>query len=192
MTAAIPVGLPEHAMASVTDKNSIAKLKLKPVTHCQLCKRVLPPEQPVYYLRVAGAWKACCQTCFEAIAQGRIGCYGHDIDETKKSLLRGYGGAPGHQLFSCAECERPVWKRPRANNPRVFCGPECFGRFYNRMTLRKRKYEFSKQFVICNTCGGVIQNDRRIDAAYCSPACRQKAYRSRLKRACTSAMEGAK
>ncbi len=192
--AAMAADQPALALASVTDKNNHIKWKLKPVTHCKRCKRALPPERPVYYLRphVGDEWKSCCLTCFEAIAQERIGYYRNDFDKAKKSLLSGYGGVPDHQLFSCAECERPVWKRPRSDNPRVFCGPECFGRFYNRMALRKRKYLSSKRFVTCNTCGGVIQNDRRIDAAYCSPACRQKAYRARIKRSCTSTIEGVK
>lgn len=154
----------------------------QPVTPCPRCRKPLPPGEPVYYLHPKYSFRAtepCCSDCFTRQATSLIHIYGGSIDAAKKGILSRYGKVPNHQQFTCAECHRPVWKRPRKANTRVFCTPDCSARFYNKKALQIKTSNLKVQLNICNACGSSIQGNRRGDVRYCSPACRQKAYRQR-------------
>jgi hypothetical protein len=166
---------------SVTDKQSTLNILRKAVTPCPKCKRPLPPGEPVYHLvdYEQRTFEAYCSACFEKRARSQLTAYDGDLEKAKRGMLTRYSKVPNHREFTCCECKRPVWKRPRAGNPRVFCTTDCSNRFYSRMALRKRNSGFNSQVSTCNACGGAIPANRRGDVRYCSPACRQKAYRQR-------------
>lgn len=168
--------------SSVTANQVNSSNNKQPVTPCPRCRKPLLPGEPVYYLhpkysdRVA---EPCCPDCFTRHATPLIKSCGGTLDAAKKSLLTRYSTVPNHQEFACVECRRPVWKRPRKTNTRVFCTPDCSARFYNRKALQLKTSNLKSLLTTCNTCGGAIPNNRRGDVRYCSPACRQKAYRQR-------------
>ncbi len=166
---------------SVTAKPADSMDTKQPVTPCPRCRKPLLPGEPIYYLHPKDSHRAtepCCPACFTRQATPMIAAYGGSLDATKKAILARYGKVPNHQEFACVECQRPVWKRPRKANPRVFCTPDCSARFYNRKALRLRS-KLKSLLTTCNACGGAIPGNRRGDVRYCSPACRQKAYRQR-------------
>lgn len=170
--------------ASVTGNQVISMDNKQSVTHCPRCRKLLSPDEPVYYLHPKYSFKAmepCCTDCFTRQATPLIASYGGTLGAAKNGILTGYGATPSHQEFACVECQRPVWKRPRKANSRVFCTPECSARFYNRKALQIKHSDFKSLLTTCNTCGGAIPDKRRGDVRYCSPACRQKAYRQRVK-----------
>ena len=167
---------------SVTDKQVNSNNNRQPVTPCPRCRKPLLPGEPVYYLRPKYSDRAaepCCSDCFTRHATPLIACYGGSLDAAKKGILTRYGKTPNHHEFSCVECQRPVWKRPRKANTRVFCTPDCSARFYNRKALQIKNSDLKILLTTCNACGGAIPGNRRGDVRYCSPACRQKAYRQR-------------
>lgn len=92
----------------------------------------------------------------------------------------------------CDSCGRPTWdERSHPVVPvfdeiigsyrrRRFCCERCQNGFYRRRRRRriaeKRRADGSKQ---CQECHDTLDG-QRADARYCSSACRQRAYRSRL------------
>lgn len=168
--------------ASVTDEQSALNSPRLAVTRCPKCKRPMPPDMPVFYLPCDEVWRAfspACEHCFERFARSFTDAYAGDINAAKQALLKGRKTVPAFVETPCAECGRSVWKRPRKGNSRVFCSNECATRFYRHEALRNRNSTLNLLVSSCNTCGGAIADKRRGDVRYCSPACRQKAYRQR-------------
>ena len=173
----------------VTAEQSKLNLLCLPVTHCDKCGKSMRQSMPVFYLAHGDTGRAfipACERCFELRARSLVRAYAGDVEAAKLGMLRGSKNTPAFIERPCAECGRPVWKRPRKGNPRVFCSSECSHRFYRHEALRNRKSELNLIISICNACGGAIPDNRRGDTRYCSPACRQKAYRQRTDNATTS------
>lgn len=160
---------------SVTAGISRLSLLRISVTPCPQCNRPMPPDMPVFFIacdEVLRAFKPVCERCFEGHARFFRTSYAGDVDRVKHALLnewkrRAFVETP------CVGCGRPVWKLPRKGNPRVFCSDSCAAGFYRRMALPRRPAS------ACSVCGGAILGNPRGDIRYCSPACRQKAYRQR-------------
>lgn len=73
----------------------------------------------------------------------------------------------------CAWCSRPYHGHP-ANR---FCSERCANA--DRTERRRLSRERHRARCLCAACGEQFTSPRS-DARYCSPACRQKAYRDRL------------
>ena len=101
------------------------------------------------------------------------------------------GGIPDNApRYHCTICGREVIGREsfgrKARKLSAFsrwvlhpcCSLTCY------WTVAKRRQRSISQetrpISTCWECGGAIPNNRRGDSRYCSPACRQKAYRQRL------------
>lgn len=163
-------------MDSVTGKESGFNLLRVSVTTCPNCNRPMQPDMPVFFIacdEVLRAFKPVCERCFEDLARTFRNPYGGDVDRVKHALLHEWKRKSFVET-SCVGCGRPVWKLPRKGNPRVFCSGKCSAGFYRRMALQRRQ-------VACSVCGNTIADNRRGDVRYCSPACRQKAYRQRTR-----------
>jgi hypothetical protein len=155
--------------ASVTDKKSCTNQQLLSVT-CADCKRSMAPHERVTWGQrySDGAAHACplCDACANAprIIQGQ------KFYNAKRG--NGYELCP---TDPCENCGRPVQQAyVRSRRSRVYCCVAC--RY--RLDLRRR-HVLSRER-ICVTCGDTFK-PRRGDAKTCSAACRQRAYRQRIR-----------
>ena len=78
-------------------------------------------------------------------------------------------------VVGCAGCHRPMVTGRDSVRRHPVCSIECLYRF--RKDERARWAVKPKR--LCETCGTAYR-PKRADARYCSPACRQKAYRRRV------------
>jgi hypothetical protein len=141
---------------------------------CQQCRRELAAAEPVYrvaagYLgkdyRLFGAVGSICAEC--ALATRTYGEYISPV----------YWNQQWRTPEPCAHCSRPVILNGRRPRPKhVVCGDRCRAAVYARCA-QQRKTMMPEQ--ICAICGRHFVPTRR-DAAYCSSACRRKAYRDRI------------
>ncbi len=133
-------------------------------TRCGECARQLAAEEPVWVTKIsvrpwAGPqWPApVCRDC-----------------------RRGERWLP---TTPCEGCGRDVtYRTPSSRRHHAFCSRRCAWRFYDRrrdevLALARRKS--------CAACARPFTATRR-DARTCSPACRQRAYRTRLAGRCGS------
>lgn len=97
--------------------------------------------------------------------------------DAKGSTVRTYYGA-GVAEMPCATCQRPVRHERTARwQPRVYCCYRCEYTYHNRR--RSQRDEHLRQKV-CEVCAEEF-TATRAHAKTCSPACKQKAYRQRVK-----------
>jgi hypothetical protein len=78
----------------------------------------------------------------------------------------------------CGYCARPVgWYDDQARRRRTlyYCCNRCRGRAYNQLQKARRS---AARHLTCATCKTTF-TPARADGRYCSPACRQRAYRQR-------------
>jgi hypothetical protein len=123
---------------------------------CGRCARDIGPEEPVHRER----WNAVsCSHCSR----------------------RGNGLSP------CDGCGRPAWdSRPRPKvwdgfsyGKRTFCCGSCQDTYYRRRRSERLAAErLNDGPRHCDECNKVMDG-QRADSRYCSPACRQRAYRQR-------------
>jgi hypothetical protein len=80
----------------------------------------------------------------------------------------------------CAGCGRPVIHDTNREPPQqAFCGNEQCRRAARAAAARElRQIRRRRRAWICRCCGEKL-NTSRSDGRYCSPACRQRAYRQR-------------
>jgi hypothetical protein len=79
----------------------------------------------------------------------------------------------------CDGCGRPTIRGlEHGNRKHTFCSQPCETAHYNH---RKRK---PKEQKVCEVCGEEF-TAKRVDTKTCSPACKQKAYRQRVKGVCS-------
>jgi len=81
----------------------------------------------------------------------------------------------------CGGCGRMV-TYPAARRTRLgaFCSSRCQSRWYNRRRRGGRESRIVS--TRCISCGGTFEA-RRTEARTCSPACRQRTYRTRMREA---------
>jgi endogenous inhibitor of DNA gyrase (YacG/DUF329 family) len=128
--------------------------------HCDHCRRDLAEGELVYKAAPTGF---VCEVCATPDRWGfSVGA-------------RRSWGSP----TPCENCQRPVAQdRRRKPLRRVFCSARCQVTIYNRLAGEQRKAERALVRCVCASCGAQFK-PRRSDAIYCSPACRQLAYRER-------------
>jgi hypothetical protein len=79
----------------------------------------------------------------------------------------------------CGGCGRPVaYRASRKRRRHVLCSDRCRRRWYNRA---REQETASARRRFCVVCGRAFAATRR-DALTCSPACRQRGYRTRMTR----------
>jgi len=88
------------------------------------------------------------------------------------------------RLHRCSECG----KRFIAHHAARLCSGACrkaakdkVARRHNQKRRRLLSIGVLEREIYCAHCGSLVRNPKRRTAAYCSPACRQAAYRARLK-----------
>lgn len=89
------------------------------------------------------------------------------------------GGYRGGEFGPCAACGREVVNtepRPRIH---FFCSERCQADFYAARQRERRRGRRAPR--PCASCGGGF-TPARLDARYCSNACRQREYRRRKSR----------
>lgn len=147
-----------------------------PVT-CWACGRDIPAEEPVYTDR---QWWVMIGTTHD----------GRSVSWTEQHgpwCAQCAPGAKGNHPWAswpwhvrqpipsrpCAWCSRPYHGHP-ANR---FCSERCANA--DRAERRRLARERQRSRCLCAVCGRQFTAPRQ-DARYCTPACRQKAYRARL------------
>lgn len=128
---------------------------------CGKCKRDIADGEPVTRLRIK-SHRYHNVICLEPVC-GR--CFKPADD----------------QQFTAEDCEgcgRLVHQVPRAGRWRTFCCDECRGQVQT-IEARKRRTDVRGVKRPCALCGERFDPARN-DARFCSPACRQKAYRRRV------------
>jgi len=133
---------------------------------CGACGVELADGEPI--VRSARGSYSRCLTC------------GPDLDATEWGIPRWLGPLP------CEGCTRPVYFRPYEARSRrappgvyvrwVVCSTRCYQDVKHRE--QKAKRDAGRDPIDCIACGERVDARRR-DARYCSPSCRQKAYRGR-------------
>ena len=132
---------------------------------CALCGQPLAPDAPVWmescyigpsmFTGIPRSWQApVCEACAPRDRHSR----------------RWVAPAP------CAGCQRPVYY-PRSYRWRLraHCSERCRLDAWNQ---RRRAERAAERRFRCATCGATF-TPPRADGRYCSPACRQRAYRQR-------------
>lgn len=116
------------------------------------------------------AWKhgprgMVCQTCATTIAAGR--------DGAENTVMVSIGTTlDGHEKATCEHCGLPFLVRPVARRKHVACSARC------RSALHRADKAVPEAVTrTCDGCGTEMTG--RADRRYCSPACKQRAYRNR-------------
>jgi hypothetical protein len=124
---------------------------------CARCSQPIAPEAPIWQARCPvgdGFWHApVCATCAPAAI-------------TWPPLDR-WTARP------CAGCERPVYQQ--RYTPAVYCSERCRWQVANQARRVDRERHRQKRCAMCRNPFAATRRDSR----YCSPACRQRAYRQR-------------
>lgn len=133
---------------------------------CTVCHQVLDDRAPVWlrhFKRRNPQYQASCEPCMEHV-------YGqkHGID-WREDYREG---------LPCAFCARPVHlskSHCKLAPQRVHCGEACRRKWWSRWQSERRKVQPHQ--TTCDGCGTTFLAHRS-DARFCSPACKQRAYRS--------------
>jgi len=133
---------------------------------CGYCARTLAPDEPVA-LCVYKTWQhghgmtgraPICDDCIKV--PGRRGLFALRTEHERLWL-----GA------HCENCRRRLIVPPDARRKHACCSDRCLRAVKKAGRHRVRAFT-------CDTCGATFP-PARTDSRYCSPACRQKAYRQR-------------
>ena len=132
-------------------------------SHCVKCSRALTLQEPI--------WRG-----YAALGYGPFGRWSRTVApycEQCASTWRGF--APGKP---CEHCGRTVHnKSTHRRRSRTFCGERCEEQAASTSARQKRAEARTPR--PCQCCGETFE-PARADLVYCSPACRQQAYRRRV------------
>src|SRR6516225_6846285 len=135
---------------------------------CPTCRRELGDREPVYQVRrLPPPYPGIVHVCRKC----------------EEERHKGWGSAAGRYLRTepCDSCERPVVNLARlARRYRrsiIACSPACLKKIENAR-YRAKRYEHPTRRP-CATCGQPFR-PKRSDGLYCSPRCKQRAYRRRV------------
>lgn len=139
---------------------------------CRDCGEPIPPDQPARPVR----WTIKVRRRLQAV-HGFVhaGCRQSGTFTGASgyvSLWAPIGGTDVLPPAACEYCHRLVVLANDKRRRRTVCSPRCAV----AVTKSHRKGERQPA---CSVCGGSLAG--RADTAYCSPACRQRAYRLRQK-----------
>lgn len=94
--------------------------------------------------------------------------------DARVSALR--RGDPEGEAAPCAACGLPVILEPDPRRKVATCSDLCRSRVYSAAATQRRVAESVTRS--CEGCGRGMEG--RSDRRYCTPACRQRAYRARV------------
>ena len=163
----------DAAISSVTDDGSaeFSELLIGNRASCAGCKRKLEPGAPVYRTRLLVPWSFYFHGQLQKGASWKHrlvceACIGAEKGRYRKS-------------HSCLACGRPlfIWRRG------VQCADYCsHGCQLDAANARRRQRSATRRGAQrrCVICGEAF-TPKRTDSEYCSAACKQAAYRQRLK-----------
>jgi hypothetical protein len=150
-------------MACIQSNASVMRNAMR----CQLCDRALTERESVWRVTV-GYWSQHNRK------------FGGTIGSICNDCLPEFGPDESwrwHEPRSCEHCQRPVVLVRRRKVPKhVVCGSDC--RRALQLAAAKAKRARRRGTTTCLRCKEEFQ-PRRLDARYCSAACRQSAYRRR-------------
>ena len=163
-----------QSMAAAIGNNKMIDLppKLRRVCyperiHCEACRNDLEPNAPIY--RVALSYShpwVRTPICPATIIRVCAACC--------PSVLWGWWPPS-----PCLHCGRPIIASRNRRPPKLFCcSAKCDAAVLNAAARRERRSRRTERS--CNGCRKPFE-PKRADATYCSPACRQLAYRQRRK-----------
>jgi len=144
--------------------------------HCEACRKELQPDAPVYRVSLSydhyWAYRKCPGTIIRVCAACNV----------SPPLFFPDHGFPDRRAWCprspCIHCGRPIIASRKRRPPKLFCcSTECDAAALNAAARRKRRSRRTERS--CGGCGKPFES-KRINATFCSPACRQRAYRRRL------------
>ena len=151
-----------HIVTYITDRQQI-----EPCPVCEPCGELLRDRDRALYA-AQKAWREAGGNYFDP---GRPAAPRHNLFYPRADGFRG--------PVPCEACGRQLLGRGTINtragdygSPRRFCSRRCQRHWRNPPK--------GPTATTCETCGEGFEG--RTDASYCSPACRQKAYRARIAR----------
>jgi hypothetical protein len=152
---------------------------------CGRCGRTLADGEPVYRKRISMGY--CGGGAFQTmIAPLCRDCDGATDKEWHSSLRSFLNGPPGYSYYwsgPCETCGRTIYEGEfRYHRTHHYCCDDCAGRGWSSRSAvkaKKQRTEARGPSRPCSVCGEHFETSRA-DAQYCSPACRQKAYRRRV------------
>jgi hypothetical protein len=160
------------------DAWDLAREARKTLRWCGCCGRELPTSEPAYFgadvyvgmrpLDWDGVRKPrICQPLYERTVLCGV-CAPEWLSSQRDDVVT--------QL--CAHCERPMVSRLELSElQRTLCSSPC-RREYQNLARKKKRAEGREK--VCEVCGEEFAASRR-DAKTCSRACKQEAYRRRMK-----------
>lgn len=137
---------------------------------CRRCRRELAEGEPAYRVSVGYNYPWLDRSWPRAVGSVCAECAAKHFN---------WGRAFWREAKPCCMCQRPVISSSRRRETKfIVCSEQCQQAAYGAEARRKR--QLGKRTTACSTCGEQFL-PKRADAAYCSSACRQHAYRSRMK-----------
>jgi hypothetical protein len=137
--------------------------------HCENpeCQREIAPDEPVHrtFRAYVRAWE--CATAVAGIGKLPPGDIAY-LCAGCGQLPKWFGREP------CEHCGRPVIADMRRRPEHVACSRYCRQRIHG--ALLNARMRQPREETSCRICGDPIDSTRS-DAFYCSPKCKQKAYR---------------
>jgi len=132
---------------------------------CQFCHRELQPLEPIYRLPLGpvvgqGVRAWFCKAC---------------LDKSGPIWLE---KIPVFREQNCEHCARPVFTPSRWKLKRAICSPKCRGALDTARAKELRTLRRSERQ--CPQCGRRF-TPKRTDGRFCSGACKQAAYRLRMR-----------
>jgi hypothetical protein len=135
--------------------------------HCEACRNDLEPDAPIYRVSLSYNDRVIIRVCAACNARPPLFYPNPDYPDYRKW----WPSSP------CIHCGRPIIASRKGLPPKLLCcSTECGAAALNAAARRKRSLCTERS---CDGCGKPF-GPKRIDATFCSPACRQRAYRLRL------------
>ena len=140
---------------------------------CGICLYEIEDDEPAYRClvfrkrqrRYESSNTSVCRECVNAVREEGI----WTSDDGRRNLMN----LPGHDdAAPCVACSRPVVATRDGRRKIVTCSDKCRAKYYTA----RRSVDVS--VTACEGCGSEMTG--RSDRRFCSPRCRQRAYRRRL------------
>ena len=136
--------------------------------HCEACRNDLEPDAPIYRVSLSYNDRVIIRVCAACNARPPLFYPNPDYPDYRKWCPRS----------PCIHCGRPIIASRKRRPPKLYCcSTECDAAALNAAARRKRRSRRTERS--CGGCGKPFES-KRINATFCSPACRQRAYRRRL------------
>jgi hypothetical protein len=147
---------------SAAQRRSIIRNAQATCAHCAKCGCTLAPEAPIWRQRMR-------------LGPGFFGGHSDTVAPVCEQCRADWKEFRGAE--PCENCGRPVHQQDGQRwHLRTFCCSTCERAV--RVTAAREQRSDARGTRKCKTCGETFE-PTRTDARYCTPACRQRAYRGR-------------